>query len=65
MVLVAFGFLMYFMGIKVLENDQIFLIFIGSFFIIYIIVVLIVRHYTALPPGGADIGALSSMFSTQ
>lgn len=62
--LLIFGLLLYFMGVKILENDHIFLMMIGVFFVLYVLAVIVMRHYVALPSGGADVSALSSVFSS-
>lgn len=61
--LLIFGLLLYFMGVKVLENDQVFFLLIGIFLALFLVVGLIMRHYMSLPSGGADISSLRTIFS--
>ena len=62
-ILLVFGLFLYLMGVKILENDQIFFLLIAIFIGLFIIVGLIMRHYVALPSGGADISSLGTIFS--
>lgn len=60
--ILIFSVFLYMMAVKIIENDKIFIILIGAFFLIYALGVLIMRHYIHLPPGSADVSTLSSMF---
>ena len=61
--ILGFGILLYKMGIHVLENDHAFFMVIAVFFVVYIITVLVFRHYAKLPPGSADVSSLTTIFS--
>ncbi len=63
--LLIFGLFLYFMGVKIFENEKIFIILILVFLGCYFLAALILRHYMKLPAGGADVSSLGSIFSRQ
>ena len=55
LIVLLFGLFLHLMGVKIIENEHQFLWLVVGFLILYVVAVIILKHYVQLPQTGSDV----------